>query len=186
MIMRKAPNWVRGEAVNGIWKQDLLKYLGEYFNLKTLIETGTCEGGTLSGIFDNFDDIHTIELSDYYYELMTKGHLSGYPHIHFYHGNSDVMLRKILEKIPYTPTLFWLDAHPSGGKTANAGDPLPDEIKAIMELRPDGLIVIDDQCDDLLQNCVENGINFTGWIKEFRYGVVFLHKGNYDIPEFKD
>ena len=182
--MRKAPNWVKGEAVNGIWKQELLKYLGEYFNLKTLIETGTCDGGTLSGVFENFDDIHTIELSDYYYDIAKRSHLGGYPHIHFYHGNSDIILRDILKTLASSPTLFWLDAHSSGGKTANAGDPLPEEIKAVMELRPDGLMVIDDQSDDLLQNAVDCGVDFTGWTKEFRYGVVFLHKGKYIIPEF--
>jgi hypothetical protein len=82
-----------------------------------------------------------------------------------------------------------LDAHPSGGLTATfeeGGDPLPDEIKTIMELRPNSLIVIDDQQNDLLQNAVEAGINFNGWVKEFRYGVVFLHNGSYNIPEFID
>jgi len=44
--MRKAPNYVLGEAVDGIWKRELLVYLGQEFNLKTLIETGTCDGGT--------------------------------------------------------------------------------------------------------------------------------------------
>lgn len=186
--MRKAPNYVPGEAVDGIWKRELLVYLGQEFNLKTLIETGTCDGGTLLGVLHAFDDIHTIELSEHYHNL-SKRIFEQHPHIKLYLGNSGIVLREILEKTEDVPTLFWLDAHPSGGLTATfeeGGDPLPDEIKAVMELRPNSLIAIDDQQNDLLQNAVEAGINFDGWVKEFRYGVVFLHNGSYNIPEFTD
>jgi hypothetical protein len=183
--MRKAPNYVLGEAVDGIWKRELLSYLGKEFNLKTLIETGTCDGGTLIGILDDFEYIHTIELSDYYYNI-SKRIFANYPHIKLYKGNSSVVLRDVLQNTPNVPTLFWLDAHPSGGLTANDGDPLPDEIKAVMELRPNSLVVIDDQQDDLLQNVIASGVDLAGWTKEFRTGVVFLHNGSYNIPEFND
>jgi hypothetical protein len=182
--MRKAPNYKLGEAVDGVWKQELLTYLGKKFNLTTLIETGTCDGGTLGAIYQNFKEIHTIELSEYYYNISSKK-FNGIEHIHLYKGNSSVVLRDLLNTINDSPTLFWLDAHSSGGLTADEGDPLPDEIKAIMELRPTGLIVIDDQSDDLLISATSAGIDFTGWIKEFRYGVVFLYReGLYEIPEF--
>ena len=183
--MRKAPNYILGEAVDGIWKRELLVYLGKHFNLKTLIETGTCDGGTLSGILHEFDDIHTIELSDYYYSI-SKALFAPFPHIKLYKGNSGEVLREVLKNTPNVPTLFWLDAHSSGGLTANEGDPLPDEVKAVMELRPDSLIVIDDQSNDLLQNVVDAGVNLKKWKKEFRTGVVFLHNGSYKIPEFTE
>jgi len=182
--MKKAPNYILGQAVDGVWKQELLSYLGKRFNLKMLIETGTCDGGTLGAIFQNFDEIHTIELSEYYHNI-SKERFKNQSHINLYLGNSDVVLREILNRIPNNPVLFWLDAHSSGGLTANEGDPLPEEIKAIMELSPDSLIVIDDQSNDLLMNVVEAGIDLTGWTKEFRTGVVILHKGSYNIPEFE-
>lgn len=186
--MRKSPNYVVGEASDGIWKRELLVYLGKEFNLKTLIETGTCDGGTLLGVLHAFDDIHTIELSEHYYNLSKKTFESN-PHVKLHLGNSGIVLREILENTENVPTLFWLDAHPSGGLTASfeeGGDPLPEEIKTIMELRPNSLIVIDDQCNDLLQNVVEAGVDLSGWTKEFRCGTVFLHNGSYNIPEFTD
>ncbi len=181
--MYTAPNYVLGEAVDGIWKQDLLKFLGTTFKLKTFIETGTCDGGTLGGIFQSFEDIHTIELSDHYYGISCN-RFKDIKHIHLYKGNSAEVLEQILGKLPNVPTLFWLDAHPSGGLTANGGDPLPAEISTVMKLRPDALMVIDDQSDDKLSNVVAAGVNLSGWTKEFRTGVVFLHKGGYTIPPF--
>jgi len=183
--MRKAPNYTLGNAVDGIWKQELLTYLGKTFNLSTLIETGTCDGGTLGAIYQNFSDIHTIELSEYYYNISVE-RFKNIQHIKLYKGDSAKILRKILHETPDVPTLFWLDAHPSGGLTADCDDPLPAEIQTIIELRPNSLIVIDDQQNDLLQNVIDAGVNIDGWIKEFRTGVVFLHNGSYQIPEFKD
>lgn len=182
--MRKVPNYIHGEAVDGVWKQELLVYLGQYFVLKTICETGSCDGGTLGAIYQYFDECYTIELSKHYFNICTKrfGHIRS---INLHHGNSAVKLREVISFLPKRPLLFWLDAHSSGGLTANEGDPLPEEIKAIMELSPDSLIVIDDQSDDSLQNVVNAGVSFEGWTKEFRTGVVFLHKGSYVIPEFE-
>jgi hypothetical protein len=47
------------------------------------------------------------------------------------HGESGVELPRVLAHVQ-EPVLFWLDAHPSGGQTADAGfDPILHELDAI-------------------------------------------------------
>lgn len=195
--MRAAPNYTPGEAVDGKWKQELLTYLCKQFKLVTLIETGGCDGGTLGAVYENFLTCHTIELSDYYYRIL-KDKFKDIKSIEVIHGNSAEKLRELLIKrnkmladalyIPYSGegVLFWLDAHVSGPMTANEGDPLPEEIKAIIALSPDSLIVIDDQQNGDLAQVKEAGVDLSDWTIEFRTGIVFLYKkGLYNIPEFE-
>lgn len=184
--MRAAPNYKPGHAVDGKWKQELLIFLGKEFDLRTLIETGTCDGGTLSAVCDEFTECVSFELSTYYY-MIAQARFALKNHVFLIHGNSAISLREYLRGSYRPRVLFWLDAHSSGGKTANEGDPLPEEIRAIVELSPDSLVVIDDHnsADEVKNKCKENGIDLTGWTLEFRTGIVFLHKGQYKIPEFE-
>lgn len=181
--MKNAPNWIMpGDSVDGIWKEDLLRYLAELFKLPILVETGTCEGSTIEAIHHSFREVHSIELSPYYYGK-AKERLLGKDNITLYQGNSARLLPLILAKIPNCGTLFWLDAHSSGGLTADEGDPLADELKTIMKMRPDSLIVIDDMADAELKH---TGLDFTGWHKEYRTGEILMHKGGYKIPKFEE
>jgi hypothetical protein len=181
--MRPAPQWQKpGDPVEGIWKEELLRYLGTTFNLQVLIETGTCEGSTIYAVHDAFREIHSVELSPYYF-AKARTRLQHIQNINLYLGNSGIWINRILHDISNEPTLFWLDAHPSGGLTANEGDPLGEELKAIMSKRPDALIVIDDMSDASL---VHLNLDFTGWHKEYRTGEVFMHKGGYEIPPFEE
>lgn len=181
--MRSAPNWSQpGDPVDGVWKEDLLRYLGALFGITVLVETGTCEGSTIAKLHSNFEQIHSIELSSYYFRKAVE-RLSDKKNIYLYHGNSTTLLSGLLISIVNSPTLFWLDAHSSGGLTANEGDPLAEELKIIMEKRPDALIVIDDMKDAELTH---TGIDFTGWHKEYRTGEVIMHKGGYIIPPFEE
>lgn len=185
--MRSAPNYKQGHAVDGKWKQELLIYLGYHFILKTFIETGTCDGGTLEAVYNRFRNSYSIELSDYYYKISSEK-FKDVDKVKLFHGNSATLLREVINDYVWDNScLFWLDAHSSGGKTANEGDPLPEEIRAIVELSPDSLVVIDDHnsADEVFNKCKENGIDLTGWTLEFRTGIVFLHKGQYKIPEFE-
>lgn len=181
--MKPAPNYEQTKSVDGKWKQELLIYLGKQFNLKTFVETGTCDGGTLMGVYNYFDNCYSIELSDYYYNI-SKERFKHIDNVYLFKGNSSIILREILEKLHAWESnfLFWLDAHSSGGLTANEGDPLPEEIKSIMELRPDALVVIDDEPND---NRVK-GLVTDEWTTEYRTGITFLYKnGLYQIPEFE-
>lgn len=181
-------DFIQGEAVNGIWKTDLLKYLSRIFNLRVLVETGTCQASTLLAVKDSFDKCYSIELSDHYYKEATKriSENKGSSDIELIHGNSATKLRELLASLDKNMrVLFWLDAHSSGGLTANEGDPLPEEIRAIIELSPNSLVVIDDQQNADLAQVTEAGVNLRGWTKIYRTGIVFLFKkDNYKIPEF--
>jgi hypothetical protein len=177
--MRRDVTWIPGEANNGIWKQQLLIYLGSTFDLKILIETGTCDGGTLGGVYHAFDNCYSIELSKYYYDISCN-RFKDISSIHLYHGNSSKILRQLLIDIPNVPSLFWLDAHSSGGLTANEGNPLSQELEAIFDLRPDALIVVDDQQEGSLPEVRE------GWQRDYRCGSLIIQRGEYIIPPFEN
>lgn len=184
MIVRRAPNWEKpGDSVEGIWKEDLLRELGDITGINILIETGTCEGSTIFALRNDFEEIHSIELSPHFFNISTK-RLSQFSNISLYQGNSGKLLGALLDDLRNEPTIFWLDAHSSGGLTADEGDPLADELKAIMTKRPDSLVIIDDMADNSL---LHTRLDFTGWIREYRTGEIIMYKeGMYDIPPFEE
>lgn len=177
--MKRDITWKPGQANNGIWKQELLKYLGQLLGLRVLVETGTCDGGTLAGVYSSFRECYSIELSDYYFEISAK-RFRDVANVHLFHGNSGEKLSEILMfPVPNEPTLFWLDAHPSGGLTANEGDPLPEELKIIYTLRPNSFIVVDDQ-QGVRSDVPE------GWLQEYRCGSLWIHPTLWYVPPFED
>lgn len=186
MSFRRAPNWNKsGDPVDGVWKQELLVYLGQRFGLEVLVETGTCEGSTIAAVHPYFKKIHSIELSRPYYERAVQrvGHLSN---VELIHGDSVKELDALIYRMPDVPTLFWLDAHPCGGASANNGDPLPGELRIITDRRQGALIVIDDMPDAALPQVEEAGVNLTDWIRDYRTGEIIMSKYNsgYFIPPF--
>lgn len=184
--MRAAPNYEQTKSVNGKWKMELLIWLGKTFDIKIFCETGCCEASTLLAVHNSFNHCYSVELSEYYFnKSVERVRQSKANNITLIQGNSAIELRNIL--LPFkrlnASALIWLDAHSSGGLTANEGDPLPDEIKAIMELSPDSLVIIDDEPND---ERVKGLVN-DEWTTEFRTGIVFLYrKGLYNIPEFEN
>jgi hypothetical protein len=186
--MKAAPHFVKWpDPVHGMWKIDLLDWLGKITGLKTLIETGTCEGVTPFFLRNDFEAIHTLELHDGLFQTSVE-RLRLYPHIHCYHGSSRTMLEPLLENtVPAGPLLFWLDAHSSGPHTANDGNPLPDELRVITKLRPESVIVIDDMMglNEFLGQVGD--VDLSDWQIEYRTGEIVMHKkGLYNIPAFED
>lgn len=184
--MKKCPNWNSPEdSVSGKWKQDLLRYLGKQFNLDILIETGTCEGATCQALADDFKIIFTIELSDHYY-LQSQRRLKNYRNVDLFKGDSRKILPEMLKALNGKKVLFWLDAHSSGGATAQT-DPLAEELAIITEASPNSLIVIDDLKDAELRHVKEAGVSLDGWISQYVTGEIILYKdGNYIIPPFEE
>lgn len=86
-----------------------VKEFGKRFNLTTLIETGTFEGGTIQGCLDSFEKIISIEVDQ---KLCSKAQdkFSDYPHVTIIHGDSGETLPLVLKSINQ-PCLFWLDGH---------------------------------------------------------------------------
>jgi hypothetical protein len=177
------PEYVVPNSPVAEWKRALLVYLGHKFGLRTLVETGTCYGGTVEAVRRDFDHVYSIELSPVFYPLAVK-RFAGVDNVHLIFGNSSVELERLLEKIPNEPTLFWIDAHYSEGDCANEGDPIPEELAAILRLRPDSLVLIDDVHPGYMvwSNLFLVTKN-PEWKHQFRCGVLIAHRGGYEIPE---
>ena len=186
--MKGAPNFIKWpDSVDGMWKINLLRWLGREMKIDTLVETGTCEGVTPFNLKDDFKSIYTIELHDGLFSGAERW-LAPYNHIKCFHGSSRTMLRSIIgaNQLMFEPVLFWLDAHSSGPHTADDGDPLSDELRVITALCPNALIVIDDMrgLDEFTGQV--SSVDLTGWHVEYRTGEIVLHReGRYAVPAFE-
>lgn len=117
---------------------------------RQFIETGTYHGNGIQRVLDEYEKIHSIELSEKYALEAAKKFLSN-PKVTVYHGNSKEVLPHLLETIPEPVTIF-LDGHYSGGETAIGDEivdgfssaPLLAELEIIMQRPYDDIVVIDD------------------------------------------
>jgi hypothetical protein len=108
--------------------------LAEMIGATCFVETGTFQGGTAAWASTIFKTVHTIEWSEDLYKKYSAV-LESRGNIKCHHGSSPDVMRKLLPTISKEPTIFWLDAHYSGGITAGETDecPLLEEIKVIRE-----------------------------------------------------
>ncbi|GHU02848.1 hypothetical protein FACS1894147_05690 [Spirochaetia bacterium] len=125
--------------------RDLAVKLGKMGNANVFIETGTFHGVTTKWASKYFDEVHTIEKSDYLYnlhrdELLQIGNVI--PHL----GDSRDVLPLILENLGNRNAVFWLDGHFLGGNTAGENDPCPllGELSLIFRRSSRYIILIDD------------------------------------------
>jgi len=127
-------------------KLQAVKDYAREFDLHVFVETGTFMGDMVDGVRDIFDEIYSIELSDYLYRQARK-RFAGAKHITILHGDSAQVLKELLPKINQ-PCLFWLDAHYSGGITAKGAleTPIEKELGNIFQLSSPlrHVILIDD------------------------------------------
>jgi hypothetical protein len=107
-----------------------LRRYARTFGLETFVETGTFRGETTAAVADLFQRCFTIELSGELHARAVR-RFSDALHVVCLQGDSGVTLSRVLNQIA-APALFWLDAHHSGGDTANAGyDPIFEELASI-------------------------------------------------------
>jgi hypothetical protein len=126
-------------------KQRTLIEHAERYGLRVLVETGTHRGDMVEGMKGRFDQIFTIELSDRLYRLC-KERFQRAKHIHVIHGDSGEMLEELVPRL-HQPTLFWLDGHYSGSKTAKGSKetPIAEELRHIMlGMKPSFVVIVDD------------------------------------------
>jgi len=98
--------------------KSLVLQCSELFNVKSFVETGTLYGETTRWAAKTFEYVHTIELSEKLYQDALEKHKK-FKNIHHYLGNSLDTLPRIVNTLDNS-TLFWLDAHWSGGVTAKS------------------------------------------------------------------
>jgi hypothetical protein len=126
-------------------KQRTVKQYAKQFSLRTLIETGTYLGTMIEATKNNFARIFSIELDPTLYERARQRFVHLH-HVTLFQGDSSNVLPQILTQVD-SPSLFWLDAHYSGGITAK-GDldtPIMSELRLIFEHSLTGhVILIDD------------------------------------------
>jgi hypothetical protein len=116
----------------------------QLFNVSCFVETGTFQGGTAYWAGTVFPQVITIEGSkDLHAQAVTK--FASMKNIQFLQGESPAILRQIMPTLP-SQTIYWLDAHWSGGVTHGAENecPLLDEIRAIDSRPSESFILIDD------------------------------------------
>jgi hypothetical protein len=125
-------------------KQQVIKDLGQQYDLKTLVETGTYLGHMVDAQKRNFSKIISIELSpDLARQAQEK--FSKDAHIEILEGDSGQVIKEIVPQLT-APALFWLDGHFSEGITAK-GDkdtPVMEELDTIIESKLNHIIIIDD------------------------------------------
>lgn len=174
MINLNNPEMISPFDPDAAWKREVIVYLGEWFGLRTLVETGSSEGDCIEHVRHYFDQVLSVELSKVVYEK-TARRFTHAPNVLLFLGSSGEMLPLMIAETS-GPLLFWLDAHVTGGLSADDGDQIPAELDAIVRLRPESLVLIDDTTPDLVQPP-------QGWKKIFLRGMTILHDGRYDIPE---
>jgi hypothetical protein len=133
-----------------IVKQRAVREFGRRFGLRVLVETGTYMGEMLAATAAHFDHLHSIELSEMLHRKAVE-RFRNQPYIRLHQGDSTSMLPSVLTELR-APSLFWLDAHYSGGVTAmgDAETPIMFELECIFRRGCDqDVVLIDDaRCFD--------------------------------------
>ncbi|MBE9121947.1 FkbM family methyltransferase [Tychonema sp. LEGE 07199] len=123
---------------------EIIYKLKEVYGLDNFIETGTYQGHTAYWASQVFEQVFTIEYSQDIYQKVTEkyGHITN---IDFLYGDTRNLLEKTVSRLK-KPSLFWLDAHWSGGLTYGESDecPLIAEIEIINRSHCEHFIFIDD------------------------------------------
>lgn len=137
-----------------------------------LIESGTLGGETIVNLQPYFRTLHTIELSEHYYEYFNQvKNEREYKNVINHLGDTAKVLPTILETLlPTDNVIFWLDGHYSSYDTAKGEKdcPLIEECLSIDNLYKanKGLVLIDDyrlfgtnNAEDWSDITVENIVN---------------------------
>jgi hypothetical protein len=118
-----------------------------FFQLPTFVETGTYMATTLISVRKHFETSYSIELN-HEFAQEAQHHFRNQKNVTIIEGDSGDCLEQILSTNT-TKKLFWLDAHYSGGMTAQSTDfghtPISKELEVIMLAWVKGsVILIDD------------------------------------------
>jgi hypothetical protein len=122
----------------------------EFYNLTKIvqtnhyIETGTYLGDGVKCVLNNYEHIHSIELSEKWYQHNVE-QFKNNKNVKIYLGDSKKKLPDLLNNIN-EPVTIYLDAHYSGGTTSFGEEevPLLFELEILKNRNYDDIIIIDD------------------------------------------
>ncbi len=122
----------------------IILHLLEKYAIPNFVETGTFLGNTTYWASKYFERVFTIEFSEPIYRQAIEKY-GDIDNITFLYGHTRAILAEIVPLLD-VPSLFWLDAHWSGGQTYGAQDECPvlDEIDIIDQSNVDSFILVDD------------------------------------------
>jgi hypothetical protein len=126
-------------------KRRVVREYAALYGTVEFVETGTYLGEMIASVLPQFDRLYTIELSDVLFEKAAT-RFARHANVQILHGDSATQLDRVLAECK-GPTLFWLDAHWSGGQTARAEieTPIIAELDQIFrQLAGRSVILIDD------------------------------------------
>jgi len=159
-------------------RAEILRYAKEN-NIKVFIETGTYKGETPAMLINDFEVLHTIELSDELYRVASEKFAGTKVKTHY--GNSMKVLPEIIKDIN-EPVLFWLDGHYSNAPFCAKGEsdtPIIQELTAIFKDKALPHIILID--DARLFGTEKDYPNIKN-LKKF----IFSHRQNAKIEIFED
>lgn len=136
------------------FKHSVIRSAARRGRIKVFVETGTFHGETVAACFDEFDELHSIELAEHLFAA-AQGRFSAAKKVRLYCGDSARQLEFVLSTLR-RPALFWLDAHYSGEGTARAAidTPIVRELELIAGHQVKGHVIL---IDDLRMFNGENG-----------------------------
>ncbi len=146
-------------------KEAMVRKYADKYKCNVFIETGTYLGEMVNSQKNNFDKIYSVELNRKLFRL-AKDKFKKFKHIMILQGDSVKILPKILSKI-HEPTLFWLDAHYSGGITSKSRleTPIVFELRTILEHKIEKhVILINNENLFVLENKKKKKKNLKGLV----------------------
>jgi hypothetical protein len=165
-------------------KYEIIRQYAERFRTSVLVETGTFLGDTVYALRNDFLRIVSIEL-DPRLAATARQRFADDGRITVLRGDSSRLLPAVLSNLD-APTLFWLDAHWSGGVTAHGAKetPVSEELEIILAHKVPGHVVLIDDSDllgtrrdypslEVVQATVQR--LQPGWVCENEFGLVRLH-----------
>jgi hypothetical protein len=168
-------------------KERVVKDYADRFAIRTLIETGTYFGEMIEKTKDYFKRIYSIELDETLFKLATNK-FSRFSHISIIHGNSTNLLPELLGEIRER-SIFWLDAHYTGGFTEkNDPEMILNELTHILTHPILGHVILIDDARLFSRkhshptiNEIRNVVsaNRKNWIFEIRDDIIRIHDSKY-------
>ncbi len=153
-------------------KQKIVRRYAAASGARVFVETGTYYGFMLRACLGYFDELISIEIEPHFYRRARRI-FENHANVSVLYGNSGELLPGVLAGIR-RPSLFWLDAHYSGGLTGRAEleTPIRRELEAILSHPYRHTILIDDA------NCFDGTHDYPqiAWIE-----TVARERGGYSL-----